>query len=381
MSYYHNSGYSWDDAIGKTVKFVYDEINDEIFIKGWKNKKESQLLVEYHGIEFFTKTTNIKNCSLRYIVRNIFAVDVKKELISLIIDDYEKIKNLTIRSEKYVTVKCPYCGTIRKIQVKQLFMLKSISCNKCSDGRSYPEKFVFSFLEQTGIDFDTQVIFNFDKNVRYDFYIHGLNMVIEVDGIQHWDIKNNWYTGNDGYKSDLIENNNMSMIRVIADVSDLEHMKQAIINSELWNIFNCPNHIDWNECHKFACKSIICQVGKTYENGIRDLDELSKIFKLHRKTIREYLKKANELNICSFSIDDLYKERCLKSSKTSKERRSKPISVYKDGELLNTFCSVSDLCEKSIEIFGVQFHRAHVGQVANHQYGRKSCFGYTFEWQ
>lgn len=380
MNNYHNSGYSWDDAIGKTVKFIYDEINDEIFIKSWKDKRKNQLLVKYHGIEFCTKTTNIKNCSLRYIVRNIFAVDVKKELVSLIIDDYEKIKKLTIRSEELVSVKCPYCGTIRKIKVKQLFMLKSVSCNKCSDGRSYPEKFVYSFLEQTGIGFEVQVKFDFDKNVKYDFYIPSLNIVIEVDGIQHRNVNSNWYTDNDEYKTGLIENNGMSMIRVIADISDLEHMKQAIINSELWNIFNCPNYIDWNECHKFACKSIICEVGKTYEDGVKDLDELSEIFKLHRKTIREYLVKASTLGICNFSLEELKQEQYRKVSEASKKALCKKIKVYYKNNYVGTFNSITEMCEKIYEMFKIRLNRVHIGQCANKEYGRKSHKGFTFEW-
>ena len=35
-----------------------------------------------------------------------------------------------------------------------------MTCRKCSDGISYPEKFLYSILEQLNIDFETQKIFD-----------------------------------------------------------------------------------------------------------------------------------------------------------------------------------------------------------------------------
>ena len=314
------------------------------------------------------------------VISNIFIVDKEKELIQYIQDDYEKIRYLTVSSDKYVTVKCPYCGTARNIQVKQLFRYKTISCKKCSDGRSYPEKFIYSLLEQLTLDFQCEMsIKHKEKLVKYDFYLSQYNMVLEVDGMQHFDKNNKWYLGNDEYKENLLDKNDINIIRIDCRYSDREYIKNSVLSSDLQLYFDLSN-IDWNLCHKDACKSVIFDVANKYNSGITDLGELSEIFKIHRKTLRDYLKKANELKLCEFNIEKLKENQHKKVGLSAKARCSKKVSVFKDGVFLGTFNSVTDLCNKSRLLFGVQFNSKHIGGVANQLYGRKTHVGFTFEW-
>lgn len=376
---YRNGGILWDNLIGHKIRFVYDDIVGEIILKKYIDKKKHKLLISYKNIDFVVYTDTILKCRLGNVINNIYAIDEKKALISCIIDDYKKIKDLTVSSEKYVNVKCPYCNTIRKIQVKQLFRSGTISCRKCGDGRSYPEKVFYSFLEQLNVKFECEKRLGTEQSVRYDFFLSEYNTIVEIDGIQHFKKENNWYLGNDQYKTDLAKKNGLVLIRIDASYSDIDYIKKSIEESKLKQLFDLSK-VDWNKCNLYAYKSLVYEIGYNFNQGIKDLDKLALIFHLNKSTVRSYLKKASELGFCDFSISELNKQRYKKAKIMLRERCNKKISVYKNGILFGEFESVVCLCEQSMSIFGVQFNASHVGSVANHKYGRKTHHGFTFEW-
>ena len=57
-----------------------------------------------------------------------------------------------------------------------------VGCPICSDGKSYPEKFIASYLRQIGEPFITEYSAKWSNDRRYDFYLPNMNMFIEVDG-------------------------------------------------------------------------------------------------------------------------------------------------------------------------------------------------------
>lgn len=100
----------------------------------------------------------------------------------------EDAKKYSHGSGQRIMVKCPDCGKEKKIVISTLYIYKSIGCS-CSDGKSYPEKFVVNLLEQLNIDFETEYSPKWIKPKRYDFYISDLNMIIETHGKQHYSSK------------------------------------------------------------------------------------------------------------------------------------------------------------------------------------------------
>ena len=96
-------------------------------------------------------------------------------------------------SRKYIDWKCPNCGNIIKYKVIYQINKYGLSCPKCSDGISYPEKFVNQFLQQLLQDnFIYQLSktnFKWCKNYKYDFYfkINNEEYVIETHGLQHYE--------------------------------------------------------------------------------------------------------------------------------------------------------------------------------------------------
>ncbi|MFP5114833.1 NUMOD1 domain-containing DNA-binding protein [Bacillaceae bacterium C204] len=206
---------------------------------------------------------------------------------------------------------CPQCGNEKKLRISNL-VRQGFSCQKCSDGVSYPEKFVFNFLEQLKeqltIDFEYQKTFDWSKNIAhtnpklrgkkiYDFHIPSRKMIIESHGEQHF--KQGTRKGakvktlkeeqeNDQIKEALaIENGIEIYVSLDCRESTMEYIKNSILSSRLASLFDLE-HIDWLKCHEAAYKSLVIRAGDMYSQGKRAV-EIAEIMKLSDTTIRSYL--------------------------------------------------------------------------------------------
>lgn len=193
---------------------------------------------------------------------------------------YDEAKLYTKESGKKIYFICPNCKQIkdRRMAISTLYSTKSLSCI-CSDVIPYPEKLMFSILKQLNIEFKTQLSRATLKwckgntyDVRYDFYIPSLNCIIETHGNQHYNVphKKSMFKRtlkeeqeNDIFKEQLARNNGIENYIVIdCRKSELEWIKNSILNSELPNILNFKEEdINWNKCEEFVAKNfykIIC---------------------------------------------------------------------------------------------------------------------------
>jgi len=167
-------------------------------------------------------------------------------------------------SNKKVNFKCPNCGTILKNKSITNVRTHGLSCNKCSDGISYPNKFAFNLLEQLKLNFEYEFSPDWIKPKRYDFYfkVNGKEYILEMDGGLGHGNKNNLNgktaeeTKNiDNYKDLKAKEYGIEVIRIDCLISDLEYIKNNILHSKLNNIFDL-NNIDWLKCHEF-CMNIL----------------------------------------------------------------------------------------------------------------------------
>lgn len=370
---YRNHGIDWKSLVGQEVKFIYDEITGYIKIQSYS---KGRLFITYKEFDFQIGVNSFRCCKLGKILHNIFIVN--PYLASLIIDDYCLIKNLSMGSEKIVNVRCPECGSIRRMKIKQLYRY-GVCCYKCGDGRSYPEKYMYSVLDQLKINFLCEHIFDFAKSYKFDFYIPIYNLVIETDGLQHDDPKGKWSVNNDLEKNEALRRHGVNLIRIDAKISEGEYIKRSILNSNLTNIFNLDN-IDWEECNKDAISSLVCKVAQTYNIETTDLDIIADKFHLSRRTVRLYLYKAEEIGLCKNVKRDLRARQYDNCAKAQRSKHKRKIKVLYNGDVEKTYDSLYELCENSYKDFGVRFDKSHVCDIANHKYGRKSYFGYTFEY-
>jgi len=101
------------------------------------------------------------------------------------IKNKENVYKYSYSSHKDIPMICPDCGYEKEMNLNTLTCF-GFSC-RCSDKKSYPEKFIFNLFEQLlNNDFQTQLskkFFKWCSNYRYDFYIDKIKCIIETHGM------------------------------------------------------------------------------------------------------------------------------------------------------------------------------------------------------
>ena len=227
---------------------------------------------------------------------------------------------------------CPICKTIhsRKISVSSLYQMHGFGCNKCSDGISYPNKYIYSLLEQAKISFETEYTPKWSNNRRYDFYFD--KTIIEANGLQHYEttyfhnISGTTISdsiNNDLYKKEIaVENGIENYIEIDCSISDSDYIRKSILKSDLLNILGIKEtQIDWNLCNKFASSSQVKEICLYYNehSQLKALD-VAKKFKKSKSTIIKFLKRGTEIGWCQYNP----KEEMYKSAKEN-HQLGKPI--------------------------------------------------------
>lgn len=212
--------------------------------------------------------------------------------------------------EVKVWIRCQRCKN-EKLIVPRYFTRQGLGCPKCSDGISYPNKIAFNLLEQLGIDFTSEYSPNWIKPKRYDFYfkLNNKKYIIEMDGGFHGiDNKMNGQTAEetkiiDDYKNKLALEHNIEVIRIDCELSDIEYIRENILDSKLRKILNLQI-INWQQCHEFACSSLIKVACELWNHGIYNSLEIAKKLNLGRTTIIGYLKKGSQINLCNYNAKE-----------------------------------------------------------------------------
>lgn len=222
---------------------------------------------------------------------------------------------ITYGSKEKEDFVCGDCGFEQKKKICDVVNWR-FSCSKCSDGLKYPEKFMMSVLDQIGVNYLTQYKFNWANNKKYDFYIEKINCIIEVHGGQHYGDRGFEKIGgrtfeeeklNDEYKMRMANANNINNYIVIdCRKSELEFIKNSILNSRLAEIYNLDN-IDWNKCKSFSVSSLVKTVSELW-GTIGNATEIGENVNLSRYTVTKYLKQGKALSWCDYDSKEAQRQ-------------------------------------------------------------------------
>lgn len=284
---------------------------------------------------------------------------------------------LSIGNNKKIPMRCPDCGYEKQMGINRLYK-RGYSCI-CFDNISYPEKFLYNFLNQLNIDFTyqlTKTTLKWCEKYKYDFYIPKYSLIIETHGEQHYIKKtsNKWGTideikSNDSLKENIAkENNIINYISLNCSKSELDWIKDNIIK-RLSNLlkFN-ENDINWYDCHAFAISNMVKKSCDLWNNGF-NIVEIIKDLKLSESCVRRYLKQGSELKWCNYDTKKTTKENIINNAK----KNSKKVICVTTGNIFN---SISE-AKKQYTMSG------DIGRCCKGEYkwsGKHSITGEKLQW-
>ena len=172
------------------IKYV--ESQDYKFIRFVKfNKYASTIEIQCNkGHEsyetYFSNFYNNRRCFQCHIIWS------KKDIINFVeSQDYKFIRFITYeKNNSLIEIKCPK-GHMNQVRFRKF--KEGTRCSECN--KSKGEERVKDILKEMCIDFKSQYKFKdckCKKELPFDFYIPSLNIAIEYDGIQHFEILPHW---------------------------------------------------------------------------------------------------------------------------------------------------------------------------------------------
>ena len=357
---------NWKNSVGCTIEYEYEWYGKfytgNLIIERYENK-----YIYFEGFEKSIHTSNLQRCKLGSILElktDKFKYEVGDIVNGLLIIDRE-YRTITTKSHaqkwKFYKYRCT-CTNEDWIEENNLNQGKG--CNACGDGVSYPEKFIYSVLEQLNIQFETQFS-NFDwiGVYKYDFYIPSIDLILEVHGEQHGKFitkgeltfikRTSGFGKRDDIENDIkkcwlaYDNGVENYIQLDCYYSNMEYIKNSILNSDLVKLFDLST-VNWDKCNEFALKNLVKEVCD-YWHEHREINgeditmvSIGEVFRLSRTTVVKYLKQGVKLGWCNYDP----KEESDKTRKLNHKRVSKPIYCP---ELNRIFTSIAD-AEKELKI-------------------------------
>ena len=220
---------------------------------------------------------------------------------------------ISIGSHREVEWICPDCGAIKVASPKHVFRY-GIACSRCSDGISYPNKFIVAMLSQLDdVFFKPEWSPEWVGRYRYDVYFvyKDKEYIVEMDGgIGHGGID---FSTNgqdvvgikrDKIKNELAKSHNIPLIRVdcryeLDDENNrFEYIKNSILNSELSEILDL-SEINWKACNYDATKSLHMIAAKKYDSGV-GIKEISETLHVDYDTVYKWLKRMSSEGLCNY---------------------------------------------------------------------------------
>lgn len=382
----------WDYKIGEhlidykedgSIKRDFTIIDRKINCKQLKNRKNTRKMYKYHcnicgwddGWMLAGNMTKKQGCSCckgLTVVKGINDTATTHPFLIQYFKNKEDAYLYTAHSNKEAWFKCPDCGFEKYIKINNL-AFRGFSCLKCSDGISFPEKFMSNVLEQLCIDYIPQLSnrhFSWCKTYRYDFYFkhNSKEVIIEMNGLQHYAESGFHLKGrsleqekeNDLLKKKIAEENGINTYLIIdSKESTMEYLKKNITDT-LSEIFELKN-IDWIQANSYACSSLCKRVCDYYHQHLNlSTSDLMKYFKLGKTTIHRYLLRGTENGWCNYNGEEIRKQTLI----NNKGNRGRQVLVYYNKDFIGKFNSPHAIEVISEKQFGTKLYAKSI---------RKSC--------
>lgn len=231
------------------------------------------------------------------------------DMVKYFLNKEDAYKN-TYGAGCYVDFKCPDCGYVKNMQINT-FTSRGFSCDCCSDGSTYPNKFMTSVLRELSVEFISELsrrTFDWCNNYRYDFYLPDYKLIIEMDGGFHNKVhgKSNKtleeIIETDRIKDEMAHGNGIYVMRINCEYGHNKReatILQNVLNSNLRFLFDFEN-INWNNCIKNALKSNVIKTCELYTEN-KSVQEIMDELKISKTTVTDYLMIGNKIGLIKYN--------------------------------------------------------------------------------
>lgn len=347
------------------MKTTYNSLSNEDFLLRLQKYDDSIPLEKYKGIHHYMRFKCKNNhiwkaqpnnifhgqhcpyCSNKKILVGFNDVNTTHPNISkLFVNEYDKITNKATSNNK-VEMKCPNCGNVSNKIIKNVY-LRGFSCSYCSDGISYPNKFIRNLFKQLNVNADFEWNPDWLKPYYYDcHFIHdNKEYVVEMDGSlghgnKNFDGSNN-IINTDYLKDNLAKKKDIEIIRIDCNYSRLhnrfDHIVSNILNSKLSIIFDLST-INFEACGEFALSSFVVECAKLYVKGFSSL-EIQNELKCCVSSVYNWLNQATEIGLCKYSK--------LEMIQRSRKNICKPVMQFsQDDTFIKLYYSIQEAQNKT----------------------------------
>ncbi len=318
-----------------------------------------------------TKGVGCNVCCNRKTLKGVNDIYTKRPDMIKYLCDKEDAYKYTEYSGHEIYFKCPKCGDISLKRIATI-TTNGFSCNRCSDGISYPNKFMMGLLEELNIkylsEYSPKWLINVIKGGAYDFYIPSKRLIIEMDGGFHKkgyhndEERLNNQMKRDDIKNKLAMEHDIKIIRIDCDYKIIEKrsdfIKNNICKSKLKDIFSL-NDINWCKVYKFATKNLVKSICKYYEvnKNKMNLKDIAEKNKIHISTLIKYLKIGNECGWCIYepSKKGKRKVKVVEIDRIYESTNSCAIELTKMFNKKYGQACISDACLKNKPYKGLHF--------------------------
>lgn len=322
-------------------------------------------------------------CTNHKVVKGVNDVATTHPELALLFDNIEDAYTTTYSTKKKFRFKCPKCGGI-KTDCTNNITANGFSCPYCSDGVSYPNKFMAKLLTELEVEYDREVRFDWCKYPcfvdkakldygSYDFVVPNMKLIIEMDGtlghgknvmttIRHnrrkITVEETLYR--DDMKDNLANENGYNIIRVNCDYHNIENRFDIVVDNikkSLSSIFDLTN-INFKEIDVFCINnSYVIDIINLWNEGLSTC-QIEQKMKFSQATIGRYLKIGENLGLCDYSEKESRNRGCKISDKRS------PYLVLHNSikEVFGSFNDMKDYYEKQ---YNIHLPRTSVTRSAN----------------
>lgn len=347
-----------------------------------RSKSIKQLLKSYKccclkdGYIFIISEYDLKNgrrcplCANKVVVKGINDIATKNPEMVKYLKNKEDAYRYTSQSSKKIDVRCPICGFVKNMSIYSLYN-NGFSCDMCSDGISYPNKFAHELFRQLSnqyLEYEYEYSPDWANGYFYDNYIKLPNneeIIVEMDGAYHYIDK--WENNHDKEKDLLAELHDINVIHINCNYKKTTERFEHIKNNTIFALSNWFDLglIDWDKCDLCGISSMVIKVAKYYnDNPKLSNTDIAKHFDICMDTLRNYLHIGDKLGLCQYVRYD-----------ANRVFVSKPIAMYdKDNNLIGIYKSAKQLEKNFTEL---KLYKSSIFRAAQNN---KPYKGYLFKF-